>query len=42
VELVKMGGDVIDANTMEFIHMHVHLWLVINLYIIPNLISIHF
>jgi hypothetical protein len=25
VELVKMGGDVIDANTMEFIHMHVHL-----------------
>jgi hypothetical protein len=31
-----------DANTMEFIHMNVHLLFVINLYLIHNLILIHF
>jgi hypothetical protein len=34
--------SVTNANTMEFIHMNVHLWLVINLYLIINLVSIHF
>jgi hypothetical protein len=29
------------ANTMEFIHMNVHIWLVINLYIIISLILVH-
>ncbi len=34
--------SVTDANAMDFIHIIVHLGLVINLYLMPNLISIHF
>ncbi len=37
-----MGRCVTDANTIEFIHMNVHPWLVINLYLTPNLVLIHF
>jgi hypothetical protein len=33
---------VMDANTMEFIHMNDHPWFVINLYLVPTLVSIHF
>jgi hypothetical protein len=33
---------VTNANTIEFIHMNVHPWLVINLYLTPNLVLIHF
>ncbi len=31
-----------DVNAMEFIHLNDHPRLVINLYLILNLISIHF
>jgi hypothetical protein len=33
---------VMNAKTMEFIYINVDSWLVINLYLIFNLISIHF
>jgi hypothetical protein len=33
---------VTNATTMEFIHLNVHSWLVMNLYLTPSLISIHF
>jgi hypothetical protein len=34
--------SVTDANAMEFIHMNVHPRLVINLYLMPNLVLVHF
>ncbi len=37
--VVRKGGDVTDANAMEFIHLNVHPWLVINLYLTFNLVS---
>jgi hypothetical protein len=30
-----------DANAMEFIHMNVDSWLIMNLYLIPNLVLVH-
>jgi hypothetical protein len=33
---------VMDANAMEFIHMNVHLWLIVNLYLTLNLVLVHF
>jgi hypothetical protein len=32
---------VTNLNTMEFVHMNVHPWFVINLYLIPILIWVH-
>jgi hypothetical protein len=32
---------IMDANAIEFIHMNVHLWLVISLYLTINLVSVH-
>jgi hypothetical protein len=34
--------NVMDVNAMEFIHLNVHPWFVINLYLTFNLVSIHF
>ncbi len=43
VELVaRKGGDVTYTNAMEFIHLKVHPWFVINLYPIFNLFLFHF
>jgi hypothetical protein len=33
---------VIDVNVVEFIHMNVHPWLVVNLSLIFSLILVHF
>jgi len=33
--------SVTNVNAMEFIHMNVHSWLVVDLYLIFNLVSIH-
>jgi hypothetical protein len=38
----KFIYNVIDANAMGFIHLNVHPWLVINLYLTLNLILVHF
>jgi hypothetical protein len=35
------GGDVTNANTMKFIHVNVHPWFVMNLYLNFSLISVH-
>ncbi len=32
---------IIDTNTMEFIHMNVHPWFVMNLYVNPSLVLVH-
>jgi len=34
--------SVMDENDMGFIHLKVHAWLVINLYLSFNLVSVHF
>jgi hypothetical protein len=33
---------VTDANALEFIHLNVHPWLVVNLYLTHSLVLIHF
>jgi hypothetical protein len=40
--VVRKGSDVANANAMEFNHFNVHPWLLINLYVIFSLVSIHF
>jgi len=43
VELdIRKGGDIMNASAMKFIHVNVHPWFVMNLYLILSLISIHF
>jgi hypothetical protein len=37
-----MPHGVMDENAMEFNHVNVHPWFVINLYIIFSLVSVHF
>jgi len=41
IQKIVVKANVMDANTMEFIHMNVHPWFIINLYLTFNLISIH-
>jgi hypothetical protein len=38
--IVRKGGDVMDVNVMEFIHLNVHPWFVLNLYIHFSILSI--
>jgi hypothetical protein len=40
--IIKRGGDVMDVDAMGFIHLNVHPSLVIKLYLIFNLIIVHF
>jgi hypothetical protein len=39
--IVRRGGDVTNANAIGFIHLNVHSWLIINLYLTLSLVSIH-
>jgi hypothetical protein len=41
-KLVHFVENVIDVSAMEFIHMNVYSRLVINLYLTPNLVLVHF
>ncbi len=40
--IAKRGGDVTDVNAMRFIPLNVHPWLVLNLCLTLNLVSVHF
>jgi hypothetical protein len=42
ISVEQIKGNVINANVMGFIFLNVHLWLVMNLYIIFSLILVHF
>jgi len=43
LQILQKGGlGVTNANTMEFIHMNVHPWLLFNLYPTFSLIIIHY
>ncbi len=43
IENISFKEDAImDVNAMEFIHMNVHLWLIMSLYLTYSLVLVHF